>query len=318
MASIPRRHWHNRVAFVLIAILLLFTAVLLPLALGSVVSHVLGAPQGQVFVLSTTPHRDAAPTHMDLFVQVMALDEVRGQVTLQVVGYHICDPACDWSDQVHLYSLWDVTDLEGLPPSASITFPPSTYATTQTVQLPVRGQPVRYPFDTYELRLGIALARLFPDGASQSLPPDEARRHLFVALRPLLAQQTMDPPVPLAAQQSGSHGAPVEYVYATTLTIHRLLYLQVLAVLLVVLIAAAAVYAVFLRPFQDLVINVGGLILGIWGIRGVLTPTSVTYITAIDLSLSVVILFLLGAITVRALLHAHARGQWPAFRGNQE
>ena len=80
------------------------------------------------------------------------------------------------------------------------------------------------------------------------------------------------------------------------------------------LIAAAAIYAVFLRPFQELVINVGGLILGIWGIRSILTPTSVTYITAVDLSLSVVILFLLGAITVRALRHVHEHGQWPTFR----
>ena len=89
---------------------------------------------------------------------------------------------------------------------------------------------------------------------------------------------------------------------------YRLLHLQVLAVLLVLLVAAAALCAVFLRPFQDLVINVGSLILGIWGIRSILTPSSVSYLTALDLSLSVVILFLLGAITVRALLHVHERG----------
>jgi hypothetical protein len=305
------------VAFVLIATLLLLTAVLLPLTVRSVVSDLLESPQGQVFVLSTTPHSAAAPTHTDLLLRLVALDEVRGEVTLEVLGYHICDPACDWSDQVDLFSIFQTpgaTALEGLPPSVRIVLAPSRYATTQTVQLPLRGRPVLYPFDTYELRLGIALERLFPDGTTAQLPLDETRSHLFVAVQPLLAQEVMSPPVPLEPRQGSSHGAPVEYVYATRLTIHRLLYLQVLTVLLVLLIAAAAIYAVFLRPFQDLVINVGGLILGIWGLRSILTPTSVTYVTAVDLSLSVVILFLLGAITVRALLHVHEHGQWPTFR----
>ena len=73
--------------------------------------------------------------------------------------------------------------------------------------------------------------------------------------------------------------------------------------------AAAAAYAVLLRPFQDLVINAGALIIGIWGIRSVLTPANLTYVTAVDLSLSVVILFLLGAITVRAVIFLYQRSE---------
>ena len=302
------RQWPVRVAFVLIVILLLFTAVLAPLVVGNVVLTVLGSPQDQLYVISTTPHREAAPTHTDMFIQIVALEEARGRVTLQLAGYHICETACNWSDRISLYSLWDVAQLEGLPPSASITLTPSRNAAIQEVQLPVRGQPVRYPFDSYQIRLGIGLERVFPDGTSQTVPPDEARRQLFLAIQPRLAQQTIDAPVPLDTQQIGASGAPGEYVYATTLTIHRQFYLRVLTIVLVVLIAAASVYAVFLRAFQELIINVGGLILGIWGIRGILTPASVNYITAIDLSLSVVILFLLGAVTVRALLYVGARG----------
>lgn len=306
--------WRYRLAFGLIAALLLLTAVLLPLAVTSVVGILLEAPEGELSVISTIPHSEAPPTHTDLILHIVALDEVRGQATLEVQGYHICEPACEWSDQVRLFSIWDPTAyeasmrLEGLPPSVSIVLPPSRYGTTQTVQLPLHGQPVLYPFDSYELRLGIALERLHPDGTTEQLPVDEARGHLFVAIQPLLGQEVLDPPVPLATVQRASHGAPVEYVYATRLVFHRLLYLPVLAVLLVLLVAAAALYAVFLRPFQDLLLNVGGLILGIWGIRSILTPSSVTSITALDLSLSVVILFLLGAITVRALFYVRERG----------
>jgi hypothetical protein len=81
----------------------------------------------------------------------------------------------------------------------------------------------------------------------------------------------------------------------------------VLAVLLVILIAAAAAYAVFMRPLHDLVINCGGLVLGVWGIRSLLTPGTASR-TLVDISLSVVILFLLSAITFRSLQFLHEKG----------
>jgi hypothetical protein len=84
------------------------------------------------------------------------------------------------------------------------------------------------------------------------------------------------------------------------------------------LVTAAAAYAVFLRPFQDLIINAGGLILGIWGIRGILTPSRVQYVTAVDLSLAVVIIFLLGAITLRALGFFYQRSELPMPRPSRK
>jgi hypothetical protein len=79
----------------------------------------------------------------------------------------------------------------------------------------------------------------------------------------------------------------------------RPLYERVLAVLLVLLVAFAAAYAVFMRPLQDLVLNSGALVLGVWGIRSILSPGTASR-TLVDLTLSFVILFLLSAITIRA------------------
>ena len=87
-----------------------------------------------------------------------------------------------------------------------------------------------------------------------------------------------------------------------------------LAVLLVLLVASAAAYAVFLRPLQDLIVNSGALVLGVWGIRAILTPSNISFMTAIDLALSVVIIFLLGAISVRALMFMHDRAELTLLR----
>ena len=87
-----------------------------------------------------------------------------------------------------------------------------------------------------------------------------------------------------------------------------------LAVLLVVLIASAAAYSVFLRPLADLIVNSGAVVLGIWGVRGILTPANLYHLTAVDLSLSMIILFLLGGLTVKAFLHAHDKGNLQILR----
>jgi hypothetical protein len=101
---------------------------------------------------------------------------------------------------------------------------------------------------------------------------------------------------------------PFDYLEAFELRVERPRYVRVLAVLLVLLIAAAAAYSVFLRPLYDLVLNSGALVLGVWGIHGILTPQNLYYLTAVDLALSMVIIFLLGAITVRAFLYLRDEG----------
>ena len=195
----------------------------------------------------------------------------------------------------------------------SITLPPSLDAVTQTVQLPVRGLPLRYPFDEYTLQLGLVLERVLPDGTAQPLAPADAPSHLFVTVQERLTQHKMDAPTRVDSQTVQGGSAQAHYIYLAKLDFQRLLHIRVLSVLLVLLITAAAAYAVLLRPFQDLVVNAGALIIGIWGIRTILTPSTVSFVTAVDLSLSVVILFLLGAITVRAVLFLYERSslRWP-------
>jgi hypothetical protein len=69
----------------------------------------------------------------------------------------------------------------------------------------------------------------------------------------------------------------------------------------VLLVTAAAAYAVFLRPLEQLLVNAGALVLGIWGVRAILLGTSLTVLTLVDITLMCVILFLLAMITARVL-----------------
>jgi hypothetical protein len=171
-----------------------------------------------------------------------------------------------------------------------------------------------YPFDEYDVWLGIGLARVFPDGSVRPYSAAEAAEDISITFQEQLPRLIMEPPVQLDPATVAQPDDPYPYLAVESLTFVRPPHVRVLGVLLVLLVAAAAAYAVFWRPLQDLVLNAGALVLGVWGIRAIITPANFSHLTAIDLALSVVILFLLGAITFRALQFAHDRSGVPLFR----
>ena len=77
-------------------------------------------------------------------------------------------------------------------------------------------------------------------------------------------------------------------------------YLRILTVLLVILISASGLFALGLRSLPELVLGIGGIILGIWGVRSVVVQTPFPDVTLIDLLLGFVILVLLLGLSIRA------------------
>lgn len=303
------RQFRYRVAFFVTALVTLSLVVTLPFSVKSVVDDVLGPSTGRA--IQVTPRGSGAPevNHTKLHLAVTSIDEVQLFATIRVSGHHQC-PGCAWSNRVLLVALAaDDADADGLPPSASVTLPPTAVEISETVQVPLRGHPIHYPFDRYRLALGVAYQRVYPDGKLETLSPAQATGRLYLTLQEMLPRNAMLGPFPLDPGHVRSRDDPFEYVNAFEVTFVRPPYLRVLAVMLVLLIASAAAYSVFLRPLPDLVVNSGALVLGVWGIRGILTPSNLYYITAVDLALSTVIIFMLGALTVRALLFVHDEAQ---------
>lgn len=298
------------------ALLVLAVLVALPFSVAGVVDDLLGSSAGRVMHIAKAPPNSDASTHLRVHVSVVKLDEVQLLATLRVAGHLICEPdPCGWSNRLVFFSLSDDDDVaEGLPPSAGVVFPSTREAVSQLIQLPIRGDPIHYPFDEYLLNLGVVLQRVYPDGSVQVTTPEEAAKRLSLTVQELLPREIMEAHVPIAPTAVHRPGDPVVYLHVQPLSFERPPYLRVLAVLLVLLIAAAAAYATFLRPLQELLVNVGALVLGVWGVRAILIPANVEYVTAVDLSLSVVIIFLLGTISVKALLYVHDEGGLRVFR----
>jgi hypothetical protein len=298
------------VAFVISAMLMLAILGALPFSLASVVDDVLGPATGKVFPLLRASPSAIAADHARLHLAVIGIDEVQLLATLRISGNRVCRGTCAWRDRLLLVSISPTDDgeAEGLPPSVTVLLPDVSEAVSETVQLAVSGVPVRYPFDWYRLVLGVAFQRVYPDGRVESLAPDETARHLLLTIQEMLPRKHMWKPAAVDRGSVRLAGSPVAYAAVYALTFEHPRYLRVLAVLLVLLIAAAAAYSVFFRPLGDLLVNSGGLVLSVWGVRSILTPGNLFYITAIDLALSMVILFTLSGLVVKVLMFAHDRG----------
>ncbi|MGH2616738.1 MAG: hypothetical protein ACRDJC_16005, partial [Thermomicrobiales bacterium] len=197
---------------------------------------------------------------------------------------------------------------------ATLTLAPDDLVFSQTVQLPLRGQPSLYPFDTYQVWLGVGGVATMPDGTSMELRPENLSGRAVVTLQNRIADMIMDTPAPIAADAASAAADPFGFLAVHAITFERPAYLKVLAVVLGLLIAVSATMALFTRGIDELALGIGGLILGVWGVRSVLMPQALSTVTAIDLALTWLILLLLLGLALRAALHFHRHSDLPLPR----
>src|SRR6266540_5495167 len=165
----PSPHAYQ-IAFVAVAGIVLLVIVLLPFALRSVYWDVVVPSEERSYPV--TPLEDEpAQSHSRLHIDVVGIDELNRLATLRVEGVHVCRGGCnDYKEKLVLFSVAaNAQGTEGISPSECITLPSTSAVVSQKLQLPVRGSLTGYPLDRYQLWLGIALERIYPDGQIKPL-----------------------------------------------------------------------------------------------------------------------------------------------------
>jgi len=76
-------------------------------------------------------------------------------------------------------------------------------------------------------------------------------------------------------------------------------------------------FAVCTKPLSELLVGAGGMILALWGIRALLVPSNITYITLVDVALGLIMALLLAAINARGLVYLLHRNRVPVPRAWQ-
>lgn len=277
---------------------------MVPFALKNILADLLQQNNPTYYISN---RNQSIPTqHTKLHLNLISVDEWDGTMKVRVSGYDSCTKNCNWEDKIHLVSITsDHNNLGVVSPSSTITISASERDVSEVVELPIQGDPVRFPFDNYEIKLGILLDREFKDGRIEKFTPEKAKEQLIVAVQSRIPRMVTNEPKIDTNFSSFLYGDVTErYPYVADLEFSRPSYMEIITVLLVILITAASVYAVFIGPVHDLVLNSGALVLGVWGVRAILLGSEQPGITATDVVLALIVLFLLIAITFKGL-HPH-------------
>ena len=313
--SASRRRLH-RIALALTVTLLLVILLVLPIAIRSM-QEVLGRGPDPLYRLATGQVVDVQQAdeaqHDRTYVNfgLVDLDESTGEVTIAVSGNRNCQGACP-KIELLLASLDNDADTRrGLPPSVSMTLNPEDTVFSNSVVLPVRGQPSLYPFDEYRFWLGVGGTATTPDGKVIELSPEAVSASAVTTLQNRIPDMIMKAPIVVDPKTMRSVTDPYGFQSVNEIVISRPAYLQVLAVVLVILIGVSALMALLTRSLNDLALGIGSLILGVWGIRSILMPQSLNTVTAIDLALSWLILLLLLGLGLRMALYFLKQSELP-------
>lgn len=306
-----RRDLRHTLSYALVGLLVLGVAVSLPFALASV-AHTLRHGDGDRFGYTT----GAATSHpaFRLHLDIAGIDQGGGFVTVRATAARGCGPDCPTSARLMLFSaLADpgglpFQDAEFLPVIQALEFPVGVSTLSEELRLPIYGAPIHYPFDLWRLSLHVTPELTLADGSRQMLSVG-APEGLIV-----FSVQNRTPRLELTGQTLDAGGQATAQL-GVGLRFERPLFLKVITVLLVLLIGAAAAYATFLRPLNELIVNVSALVLGIWGVRAVLLGTTLDIVTAVDLALMSVILFLLAMLTLRMFWALEERSRVALLHG---
>ncbi|MFM9108602.1 MAG: hypothetical protein ACKOWF_18095 [Chloroflexota bacterium] len=233
-----------------------------------------------------------------LNIALTDIDEMAHTATIAVSGRRACAGGCA-DDLVITLISYDRSSglLRGAGQSVRVEAPRSGEAFSAIRVLPVEGWPGTYPFDRYRLRLGIA-ATLGTGGAATAIevsqgPPVRA------TIQNATYDLTLLPPVEIPAAEVDDPADPFLPLGAMDIVLQRPLHLRVLSVALFTMIAVSTALGLFSRSLPAVVFGNAGLLLGIFSIRSVLVPYSITVVTAVDIACQVLILLMLLGLTVR-------------------
>lgn len=313
-----RKRWF-RISLAITVVLVVAVAVSLPVAIQSM-REVLGRAQDPLFDLETgqvvSSEVAAAAESEATYINVglVNLDETTGELTLAVSGNRRCGDICPTLALTFVALDDDADQRRGLPPSATVSLTPDDVMFSDSVTLPLRGQPSLYPFDEYQIWLGVSGMATGPEGVTVEITPELMAQNATVTLQNRIPDMLMDHPLPIPPAQVRAATDTFGYMAVESLNFTRPTYIKVLAVALVLLIGVSAAMALVTRGLDDLALGIGGLILGVWGVRSVLMPQTIGTITAIDLALSWLILLLLLGLAIRAVLHFHRKSELPPPR----
>jgi hypothetical protein len=302
-----------RVAFVFVSLAVLIFLMLLPFGIGSVLREAITPAHDSVHPF-TPANAAVGDNYAQVHIDITAINEVDRTATLRLTGFRYCKTACNFQDKLLFFSVSaDDRAAQSVPSSEGFALPTTSTEVTGKITLPIEGNLVAYPYDSYPIWLGVVIERTLPDKTTKVLTPDETKGLLRLTFQEHVSRMELTSFRMVDPASVRPANAPFDYAYVGSIVNQRPLYLRLVVVMVVFLVALAAAMAVTMRPFDQLILNAGALVLGVWGARSMLLGGFPADTTIVDITLTLIIQLLLGVIVVRSLMHLYAKSDFTFF-----
>jgi len=287
-------------------ILFIGTIVTFPWAIKSVVDDVTHPPSETGHEITATDDVLVEP-YTQLKLTILSMDEVNHIATYQISGFHHThakDPG--YKEKLSIYQV-DYDDAQGtrIPSSFSVDIPVSGQEFSSKFTLPLKGNIMFYPFDEYHLGLGIALQRIAPDGKVEFQTYEQTRGHLEIMVQEQIPRTDLKEYKNIDPKTVMPKKSDFVYSNAAIIVLNRPAYLKLVVVFVAFLTFSLALFTMITRPFDQLVLNAGALILGVWGARTLVLGGYPPDVTLIDTFLTATVLCMLLGLTFRSINHFH-------------
>lgn len=304
--------------FALMGLLVLFGVIQLPRIARSISLELFGKQASELYEFPSGTLLDPKDEAMlvdnrDFYtMSFLSVDEADGLINFVVSGNRQCDKSPCGKLKVIIYSMHAVEPYRrGLPPSVTFEVDKDEQIFSEQGQLPLIGRPGLYPADRYDLRIAVSIVRENDDGTITEYTEQEFEKQSIATVRNAVHNFLMRPPTEVAPETIDAVDDPYPFIGAMDVRFQRPTYLTVLAIMLVIMIGISSIITMFSRNVTEALLSVGGIVIGVWGVRSILVPSSVQVITAIDIALSLVIMFLLLGIGFRIVKHLYRESQLP-------
>ena len=276
----------------------IFVMFFLPASIKSIIDNA-KYPGREAFVISQPAKFDKNYTILKL--KLTSFDEANQKANFNVSGQHVCRTECGaYTQRVRFFAITlDDASSNDIPTGYSLSFPNVTDEISQNFSLSMGGDIFFYPFDKYQLGLGITFDILAADKSELPITIEQANNRFQLHFAEESTKIAMSSFKKIAPQSIKPIDANFDYLFAFTSEYERPVYLKVVVSIVVLITALVSIYLAITQPFDKLVIGSASVTIGIFGSRSLLLANVPADVTLIDtLFLIIVTLNLVALIFV--------------------
>jgi len=279
---------------------------LLPLAVQSIIKDIKGVASEQQFF--TKDLNDHGQHFTDIEISLKEVDEMTQVATIEISGERSCVAPCGaFKDKMTFYGINDQTkNQRSHSKSASITIPDDNVPISSEIKLPFTGRLFVYPFDKYTFGIGINIERTYTGKPATLLKPNDIAESFEISFSESVSRMELKGfnKVDGAAYKPRNVAEP--YLLAGIATFERPMHLKIIVTMVVLMIVLVSVYTMATRPFNELILDVGAIILGIFGARELVIKDFPSDTTFVDTLFGLIVLYNLVVVVFRSITYFYA------------